>query len=85
MKNILLVLIIFSLTAFQQIKEKEVYVCKSVASKRYHLKKNCKGLTSCKTEIKKTTKKKAKRYGRTLCKWERKLLKKKINYNSVEN
>lgn len=71
MKKILLSAVsITILSAFQTSKDTEVFICKSVASKRYHLKKECKGLQKCDTIIKKTTKIKAERFGRTLCKWE---------------
>ena len=71
MKKILLITIATTfLTAFQSLQEKEVFICKSVASYRYHLTKNCKGLSQCDTIIKKTTKIKAEKLGRTLCKWE---------------
>ncbi len=41
MKNLLLLTTIFLLlTAFKVKEEKKVFICKSVASKRYHLKKN---------------------------------------------
>lgn len=61
-----------ALISFQQKKEKKVFICKTVKSKRYHYKKNCRGLSSCKAEIKETTVKKAKRFGRTICKLEKK-------------
>ena len=41
-KIIPLMLIGFALTAFQEKEVKKVFICKSVASKRYHLKKTCK-------------------------------------------
>ena len=78
MKKLVLIAIVFLiLTAFQKQQEEKVFICKSVASKRYHLKKTCKGLKACKTEIKLTTVEKAEKLGRILCKWEEKLLKKK--------
>lgn len=69
MKKATFILLFLSLSSYQT-TEKEVYICKSTSSKRYHLKKNCRGLTRCKKEIKKITKSTAERYGRTLCKWE---------------
>ncbi|PKH52215.1 hypothetical protein CXF68_16615 [Tenacibaculum sp. Bg11-29] len=78
MKKIIpLILVGFALTAFQEKEVKKVFICKSVASKRYHLKKTCKGLKMCKTEVKITTVKKAERLGRILCKLEKKQLEKK--------
>ncbi|WBX78031.1 thermonuclease family protein [Tenacibaculum ovolyticum] len=76
-KIIPFMLIGFALTAFQEKEVKKVFICKSVASKRYHLKKTCKGLKMCKTEVKMTTVKKAERLGRILCKFEKKQLEKK--------
>ncbi|TDQ29730.1 hypothetical protein [Tenacibaculum caenipelagi] len=76
-KYILLIFATLILMAFQEKKEEKVFICKSVASNRYHLKKTCRGLTVCKTEIKTILKKKAENYGRTLCKIEAKQLKEK--------
>ena len=72
-KVIILLLSISMLVAFQKVEEKKVYICTSVASTKYHFKKNCKGLSHCKVTIKESTEKKALKYGRTLCKWEKKL------------
>ncbi|WP_299671090.1 hypothetical protein [uncultured Polaribacter sp.] len=72
MKNLLLIFsLLFVLTAFQ-IKEKEVFICTSKSSKKYHLKKDCSGIKKCKSKIKKITKKKAENVGRTICKLENK-------------
>ena len=65
-------LLFFLLSGFQQKKEEQVYICVSVKSTRYHYKKNCRGLSGCKSEIKKISKKKAEKYGRILCKYESK-------------
>ena len=75
--DILIIIIGICFFSFQEKKYKEkekreVYICKSVKSKRYHYKKNCKGLFGCKSTIKKTTKKKAEKFGRILCKRENK-------------
>ena len=71
MKNIFLILLVFVfLTAFQT-KEKEVFICTTKSSKTYHIKKDCKGLTKCKFIIKKISKKKAEKVGRTKCKLEK--------------
>ncbi|RKF03372.1 hypothetical protein C8N26_1757 [Tenacibaculum lutimaris] len=75
MKYILLIFATLMLMAFQEKKDKNVFICKSVASERYHLKKTCRGLSTCKTEIKTIVRKKAESYGRTLCKIEAKQLK----------
>ena len=47
-----------------------VFICKSKSSKRYHLKKTCRGLSACKAGISEVTLEKAKILKRTLCKWE---------------
>ena len=65
----LAILILF--TAYQT-KEKEVFICTSKSSKKYHLKKDCSGIKKCKSKIKKITMKKAENVGRTLCKLEKK-------------
>ncbi|WP_339611504.1 hypothetical protein [uncultured Planktosalinus sp.] len=48
----------------------EVYVCNGKSSKRYHYKKNCRGLSNCRSSISKVSLEEAKRRGRTLCGWE---------------
>lgn len=78
MKKLLLIAGVFLiLTAFKKEEEKKVFICVSVASKRYHLKRTCKGLQACKAKIKTTTAKKAEKLGRTFCKWEKKRLENK--------
>jgi len=47
-----------------------VYICDSKTAKKYHLKKDCRGLSNCKSEVKKITLTKAKELKRTLCGWE---------------
>ena len=47
-----------------------VYICKGPNSKRYHYKKNCRGLKSCSTKVYEVSSKEAKDLGRTLCGWE---------------
>lgn len=71
-KYILLVLMMNASIAFQTKETQKVFICKSTLSKKYHLKKTCRGLSRCKVEIKETTRTKAEKYGRTLCKWEKK-------------
>lgn len=68
MKYALLLLFVF-VTSFCP-TETNVFVCGSSGSKKYHLKENCRGLSSCKQEVVKTTLKKAQGYGLTLCGWE---------------
>ena len=60
----------------QEKGEQKVYICNSVSSARYHYHKNCRGLSKCKSNIKVTTKKKAEKFGRTLCEIEKKKKKK---------
>jgi len=69
-KTLLIISTILFLMGFKSFQDKEVFICNSVASNRYHLTKECKGLSHCDTIIKKTTKIKAEKVGRTLCKWE---------------
>lgn len=47
-----------------------VFVCKGPGSKRYHLDKDCRGLSRCSTPVEKVTLKQARAMGRTLCGWE---------------
>jgi len=52
-------------------ESKKVFICNSEASKKYHLKKNCKGLEKCEHEILKVTKEEAIKQGKTeLCGYE---------------
>lgn len=48
----------------------EVYICKGPKSKRYHYKKDCRGLSNCSTDTYSLTLSEAKNLGRTLCGWE---------------
>ncbi|MFC4635497.1 hypothetical protein ACFO3O_16425 [Dokdonia ponticola] len=50
--------------------ETQVYLCNSSGAKKYHYKKNCRGLSNCKKEIKKVSLETAQERGRTLCGWE---------------
>lgn len=47
-----------------------VFICKGKSSKRYHLKKTCRGLSACKSGVSEVTLEIAKSLKRTLCKWE---------------
>ena len=52
-------------------QNQSVYICVSKGAKKYHYKKNCRGLNSCSHEIKKVTISDAKgKYNKTLCGWE---------------
>jgi hypothetical protein len=48
--------------------EKKVYICTGSSSKRYHEKKNCRGLSNCGGTIKELTIEQAEKQGRTPCK-----------------
>ena len=48
----------------------KVYICKSEGATKYHLKTNCRGLSSCNYKTLETTLEKAKKEGKTLCGWE---------------
>jgi hypothetical protein len=48
----------------------QVYICNSTGAKKYHYKKNCRGLSNCKKEVKEISLEAAKDRGRTLCGWE---------------
>lgn len=50
--------------------ETNVFICKGKYSKKYHYKKDCRGLSNCSTEIYKVTLAEAKNLKRTLCGWE---------------
>ena len=50
--------------------EKYVFICKGKYSKKYHLIKNCRGLSNCSTETYKVALSTAQEIGRTLCGWE---------------
>lgn len=47
-----------------------VYICMGKGSKKYHYRKNCRGLSNCSTKIHEVTLAKATEMGRTLCGWE---------------
>ncbi len=62
-------ILFLSLTSFS-LDFSEVYICKGPQSKKYHYKKDCRGLTSCSTEIYSVPLSEAKNLGRSLCGWE---------------
>ena len=69
MKVIAALLLFISFTSFNT-TETEVYICVSKGAKKYHLVKDCNGLSNCKHEIKKVPKNDAESKGLTLCGWE---------------
>ena len=68
MKYTLLFLLLI-LSSFDTI-ETSVYICGSAGAKKYHLKENCRGLSSCSNGVVKTSLKQAQGLGLTLCGWE---------------
>jgi hypothetical protein len=48
-----------------------VYICDSPHAKKYHLNKNCKGLSTCQHNVRKITLEQAQKKGKTLCGWEK--------------
>lgn len=48
----------------------DVFICNSKGGKKYHFKKNCRGLTACKAAIKKLALTDAKKLGKEICGWE---------------
>jgi hypothetical protein len=64
------ILLIFLLNSSYCIQPTEVYLCNSTGGKKYHLSSTCRGLSNCQHQIIKTTLEKAKKAGKTLCKWE---------------
>lgn len=68
-KSILLSLSLIILTSFTFVQA-DVYICNGKYSKKYHLVKDCRGLSNCKSSITKVTLNTAKKKGRTLCGWE---------------
>ncbi|WP_240315471.1 hypothetical protein [Aquimarina longa] len=71
-KLVLYMFIAAIITPFTSVVEadKEVYICNGPKSKRYHYRKNCRGLKRCSTRIYKMSLEEAKEEGRTLCGWE---------------
>ncbi|SEN89678.1 hypothetical protein SAMN05444671_2379 [Flavobacterium sp. CF108] len=57
------------LTSFSP-PDTSVYICGSSGSKKYHYKEHCRGLSSCRQEVVKTSLKQAQGLGLTLCGWE---------------
>lgn len=63
-------LLSFFLLFFIQQPDRTVYICNSSKVPKYHYKSNCRGLSNCNYKTVKTTLAKAKKEGKTLCKWE---------------
>ena len=69
MKTLIILLFLFTIN-FQSIVVTDVYVCDSKGAKKYHLSKDCRGLSNCKHDIVKKSKTDAQNLGLTLCGWE---------------
>lgn len=69
MKKIIFITILFCLLSFKN-EDSKVFICVSKGATKYHYKENCRGLNSCKHDIKKVSISEAKGNGLTLCGWE---------------
>jgi len=69
-KKLTTLTIIFALTTSFVATETKVFICKGKSSNKYHLKKDCRGLSNCSTETSEVSLSKAKELKRTLCGWE---------------
>ncbi|WP_442844998.1 hypothetical protein [Leeuwenhoekiella sp. H156] len=65
---VLVTLVLFTL--LPQFNAGNVYICKGKSSKKYHFKKNCRGLSNCSTDVSEVSLEEAKKLGRGLCGWE---------------
>jgi len=70
MKQLTTLLLLFIISTSFRSVDTTVYICKGKSSKRYHYKKDCRGLSNCSTKTYAVTLKQAKEIGRTLCGWE---------------
>ena len=70
MKTLLITCVAVLFTAASHTVHTKVFICKGPKSKRYHYKKDCRGLSRCSTKIYEVSKTEAKDLGRTLCGWE---------------
>lgn len=68
MKTLLLTLLLFNVV---RCTPTTVYVCDSPNAYRYHLTKNCRGLSNCSHRILAISIEEAEKENKTLCKWER--------------
>lgn len=69
MKTLITLLFLFTIN-FQSNDVADVYVCDSKGAKKYHLSKDCRGLSNCKHDIVKKSKTDVQNLGLTLCGWE---------------
>lgn len=70
MKKLTALALIFLLTTSFIGIDTKVFICKGKSSKKYHLKKSCRGLSNCSTDTYEITLSKAKELKRGLCGWE---------------
>ncbi|MFH6994204.1 hypothetical protein [Flavobacterium sp. FlaQc-48] len=70
MKYSLPVLVLFVFSTSFCPPETSVFICGSAGAKKYHYKETCRGLSGCRSEVAKTSLKKAQGLGLTLCGWE---------------
>ncbi len=72
MKTIQILIVggLFFLNTSFSINVSDVYIWKGPKSKKYHYKKDCRGLSNCSTDIYTVSLSDAKDAGRTLCGWE---------------
>ncbi len=61
--------VFLSFTSFS-LDVSEVYICKGPQSKKYHYKKDCRGLSNCSTGTYSVSLSEAKKLGRSICGWE---------------
>lgn len=67
MKLLYLLILAFGLNTGANYYQSSVYLFDSAGGKKYHLTKNCRGLSNCRHEVVKVTLKKAQSLGKTLC------------------
>jgi len=67
--NFISLLLILLVT--QNPKPKTVYLCQGAQVKKYHFRKDCRGLSHCTYKINSTTQAVAEKGGKTLCGWEK--------------
>lgn len=69
MKTFLLLLLLMTNTTL--VPTTTVYVCSGAKGKKYHLRADCRGLSSCQHKVGKMTLAEAQKRGYTLCGWEK--------------
>ncbi len=69
-KIALCVLLVGATSFTKSVNQSDVYICGPNGAERYHLVKNCRGLSNCKHDVYKVTLSSAKSKKLTLCGWE---------------